>query len=666
MSAARAPDHANGHVLLLPGREVTASGAAIIAVAGLAFWLFNHVYQGIYHDAALYALLAARWIDPLPYARELIFLFGSQDDFSLFSPLYGTLITSVGLNSAAQAIVLGGGVLWVLACLALARSMFGPVWLVTLAVLFCATINFSYSPNFGTFRFNENFATARSLAIPVAVLAIAAMVSGRRLPALVLAVISIAFHPLMGIWILLLAGARGLSGKWLVASVIVFIAALFGGSAVLPFESMQPMDPEWAETTKASTFNDVFLGGWGVLRLADIMLTVGILWLAGRVGSARHRGLYLRLGLLTVVAILGAQLCSYFWPIRLVMQVQPWRVLWLAEFMAIFAVVDMLGAASASVGGRRHLLASLGVVAVAWGVPAVRHLIPFLALFLLTTDRSNQWLVGVIRKLSANPVLGWSLGGVLVLILLPNYWISLELLGPAVQGDWLPGFPATKGFLLAGGEGLFCLILGLGMQHRSGRWIILAVALPSLLFAASRWDARGSALRQLEADYLSAHSPSWVSGLPVRSGDVVAWPERRLETWLVLKTPIYATAWQAIGIVFSRARMVEVKRRLERVSISTLPHQTDLSVQGLAIGEVHRKMVAAGHDIRNLHKYGQGLATESGVSYLCQDNVLDWAISGWSHSGTTAGLRFDPGSAYGGPQYLFNCRDFRKPGPVSG
>ncbi|MCX7149146.1 MAG: hypothetical protein NTY05_07000 [Rhodocyclales bacterium] len=643
---------------------LTTSGATIIALVAMVLWLFNHVYQGIHHDGVLYALLAAHWMDPLPYARELFFLSGSQDDFSFFSPLYGTLISWGGLNAAAQAVVLGGAALWVLACLALARSMFGPVWLVTLAVLYCATINFSYSPNFGTFRFNENFATARSLAVPIALLALAAMVSGRRLVAVVLGAVSIAFHPLMGIWVVLLAAAKSLPERWLVASVIVLLVMLFGGSVASPFESLQILDQEWSETARASTPNDIFLGGWGVLRLSDILLTVGILWLAGRVGSPGQRELLLRLCLLTVVAIFVAQLCSYFWPIRLVIQVQPWRVLWLAELMAIFALVDLLGAAS--VAGRRYLFVTLGVVAVAWGVPAVRPLIPFLALLLLSTDSLTRWLVGGIDKLSARPVLAGSLGIGLVLLLLPGYWISLELLGPTVLGNQLPDFAAVKGFLVAGGEGLFFLMLGLGMQYRAGRWIIVGAALPSLLLAASLWDVRGSALRQLEDDYLSAHPASWINGLPVRHGDVVAWPERQLETWLVLRTPVYATTWQAIGIVFSRPRMVEVKRRLERASISILPDQIDMSDRDLAIGEVHRNLVVAGHDIRNLHRYGQGFATSAGVAYLCEDKVLDWVISRQPKAGSVSGLRFDPGAAYGGIQYLFDCRDFRKPGLVRG
>ena len=664
MPTERAPGYANGRTQALPGVEVTPSGAALIALAAMVFWLFNHAYQGIYHDAILYALSAARWIDPAAYARELFFQFGSQDEFSLFSPLYGTLISWVGLDAAAQTIVLGGGALWVLACLALARSMFRPIWLVALAVLFCAAMKFSYAPNFGTFTFNENFATARSLAIPLAVLALAAALTGRKVFALFLAIAAIALHPLLGIWVPLLSVVRAFPEKLLCGGIAIFFIALFGGSVVLPFEALRVMDAEWAETVRAATPSDVFLGGWGVLRLADILLTVGILWLAGRVGSERHRELFLRLCLLTVVAILGAQLCSYFWPIRIVMQVQPWRILWLAEFMAIFAVVDLLGAAS--VAGRRYLVASLGVAAAAWGLPEVRHLMPFLALLLLSTERSTRLLAGAVEELSRRAVLAWFLGVGLVVTLLPSYWMSLELLGFTVLANWLPDFPAAKGFLVTGGEGIFFVILALSMHYKSGRWIILVAALPSLVVGAGLWDVRGSAFRQMEGDYLSVHPATWIDGLPVRPGDVVAWPERQFETWLVLNTSVYATTWQAIAIVFSRPRMVEVKRRLERASISTLPDQMDMFDRDAAISEVRRNLVAAGHDIRNLHRYGQGFATSAGVAYLCQDKVLDWVISRQAKASSVSGLRFDPGAAYGGIQYLFDCRNFREPGQVNG
>ncbi|MBK8762923.1 MAG: hypothetical protein IPM03_21470 [Sulfuritalea sp.] len=659
-----AAEAASSHTLIMYSTWIAPSSEAVLVLLAMVLWLFNHAYQGIYHDAVIYSVFASRWLDPAAYSSELLFRYGSQDDFSIFSAIYGSLGRLVGLDAAAQAVVLGGGGLWVLASLTLARSMFRPIWQVALAVLICAVIKFSYSPNFGTFTFNENFASPRSLSIPFAVLALAAFLARRHAIAAMLTAISISLHPLLGIWVPLLAFSRAVSTKWLCITTLLLLATTFAGSMTFGIELLQVMDSVWIDAVRETTPNEVFLGGWGVLRLPDILLACGILWLAGRIGSTKNRELFLRLCLLTVAAIFGAQFCSYFWPIQLAMQVQPWRVLWLAELLAVFAVVDLLGVAA--LAGRRYLLAALGVSAVAWGVPEARPLIPFLGLALLCIEQPRRLLDQQLDFFAARPILTWVVGGGLVLILLPNYWISLELRGHEVLAGWMPDIPAAKGFLIMGGEGLFLLLLGFGLQNCIGRWIIFAVSLPLLVVALNLWDVRGESFRRKEGDFLLTRSVSWASGLPINRGDIVVWRDQRLAIWLVLRASVYAAPEHVVGSVFSRARMVEAKRRLERVSISALPAGIDMTDRVSALAHVHRGIVAAGSNVGNLLSYGRGAVSEPGIFYLCQDQILDWIVSELPRAGKVSGLRFDPGPSYGGIQYLFDCRDFRRRGQVDG
>ena len=64
----------------------------------LLVWFLNHPYQGVWHDARVYGLLAAHWLSPPAFADDLFFSFGSQGSFSLFTPLYGQLVAWLGLD----------------------------------------------------------------------------------------------------------------------------------------------------------------------------------------------------------------------------------------------------------------------------------------------------------------------------------------------------------------------------------------------------------------------------------------------------------------------------------------------------------------------------------------------------------------------------------------
>ena len=69
----------------------------------------------------------------------------------------------------------------------------------------------SYSPNLSTFFIGESFATARSFAIPLGVLSVAALAATQRGWALGFGIAAAALHPLHGVWPLalwLLAGLR--------------------------------------------------------------------------------------------------------------------------------------------------------------------------------------------------------------------------------------------------------------------------------------------------------------------------------------------------------------------------------------------------------------------------------------------------------------------------
>ena len=130
-----------------------------------ALWCLNHAYVGmVEHDARVYSLLVWHWLSPEAYARDPFFLFGSQDRYSLFTPLYGSLAAAIGLPKAALTVSALGGGLWVAAAAVAARGLLEDRRWQAFAILCCAIASFNYSPNGNTFVLNEAFPTARSIA----------------------------------------------------------------------------------------------------------------------------------------------------------------------------------------------------------------------------------------------------------------------------------------------------------------------------------------------------------------------------------------------------------------------------------------------------------------------------------------------------------------------
>lgn len=112
------------------GFRTTPLRAVLLFAAFLGLWLWHHPYTGIRHDAVLYTVQALNFLHPQNYAGDVYFLFGSQDDYTLFSPLYAALIALIGLGSAALLIAFFGALLWCYAAWRLAGYWSGAArWL---------------------------------------------------------------------------------------------------------------------------------------------------------------------------------------------------------------------------------------------------------------------------------------------------------------------------------------------------------------------------------------------------------------------------------------------------------------------------------------------------------------------------------------------------------
>jgi len=462
-------------------------------------------------------------------------------------------------------------------------------------------------------------------------------------------------HPLIGIWALIFLVTRGWNDRrFLIALATVFVV-LLSGRLWLPIAALDLMEPGWEAVLRAST-GDVFPGPLGTLRLGPIMALIGLLWLGGRQGESRFRRSYLVLALLLSASILLAQLCSYFLPVRLVLQVQPWRVMWLAIPLATVVFCDLAGQAWRA--GTRHLAVFCVLATLAWSFETVGALLPYGAIAVMGSPAlvrnwrtMHGWLDGH-RSVAMAVLLVFALG------MLPVFYVSMEIAGNSLHAPIFAGAPVIDGFFVTGGLGLAFLAVILGF--RPTRYAVLLLSLPLGVYAATRWDARSPFLKMTEGNYLAASGNTTGLGQYVRRGDVVLWPEHGLDVWFVAGTANYAIDRQTTGLVFSAGKTAEARRRLERISLASLLAGEGAAFESKARVQMETALRVANRNPLNVNSYGDGLPTAAGIAYLCQDAELDWVVSGLPAVAGHSGIALDAGRDGRKPWFLYQCGSFRR------
>ena len=239
MGAASRPEAQEGD-----GRRTPLVVVATVA----ALWALAHPYLGVVHDARLYAVQALRALDPGLYGADLLFRFGAQDDYSIFTHILAPLIERLGLPTAAVLLAAIAHALWLAAAVALARSLFGDWRRAALPLVFAAAMPAFYG-GFGTFSFGEGFLTPRLFAEAATLWSLFFVSTGRRALAFLALIVGTAFHPLYGLiggGLLLIRLAYD-DRRWLILFPIGVAVALAAAAAgVAPFADLfRTFDKDW-------------------------------------------------------------------------------------------------------------------------------------------------------------------------------------------------------------------------------------------------------------------------------------------------------------------------------------------------------------------------------------------------------------------------------------
>lgn len=539
----------------------------------LALWFFGHPYQGLWHDGIFYAVQALARLRPDVYKSDLFFLYGSQDSFTLFSPIYATFIRLLGLDGAMLALLLSGYALWVGAAMLLASSMLRgfSFWLGLVLVV---AMSRAYSAI--SLEYAEPFLTPRLIAEGLTLLSIALLLKGKRLASFAALTAAFTMHPLMA-----LAGAAFV-GLYLVcdkpreALVVGLLASalvlLLAWSGVSPFDRLfATMDPEWMKLAVARA-PLVFWDEWRHEERYEewqnsLLLSFSLLVAAGSAANGTTRRAFLLPPVIGTAGLLLFWLGTSLFHDVLLIQLQPWRWLWLTQLFSYLAAAWLIGEFWQRDHASRLLL--LGFL-TAWltlatiGGP-LAVLVCGLFIWHVRCGKAvviPEWLARPLYALPF-PVAAWWL---------TNIWLEIT---PSALMKTLGSSALEFGlvwlmlFLSAGGGAIAVLIFlavwRYGADHRKPVHLATTAGVVFLLMLSLVfWDRQGAQQRYYAQQALKDGVPSFSRVIP--AGAVVYWEDDVQMTWFGLGRASYASLGQTVGLIFNRQTAIEGKRRVDRLA----------------------------------------------------------------------------------------------------
>ena len=307
----------------------------ILLTVGL--WLLARPYLGVRHDGVLYMGQALLHLNAGAMQQDLFFQFGSQDQFSVFSKLLAYLYRTLGVASAQPLVLACCHLPFLLACAWLTRD-FGPLSVRAMGLAVMTVFSHFYG-GFGIFGFAESFVTARTMAEPVVVLALAALVHGRPGWAAVLGALAAMAHPLVTLpffvvaWLFLCLNDR----RWWWALVPVLLGLAAASALPARLNPWVAFDPVWFEMVQDNSPH-VFVGLWQAVDWYVLALDLAVLAAAQRSLPVPLARLCRATGIASMVLLLVAGVGADLLHSVLLTGLQVWRVLWIAHLLALLCM----------------------------------------------------------------------------------------------------------------------------------------------------------------------------------------------------------------------------------------------------------------------------------------------------------------------------------------
>jgi hypothetical protein len=533
--------------------------ALSLALTLVTLWLLTHGYHGIAGDGRIYALQALAGLHP-QLATDLYLQNISQDQFSLFSPLYARFIGLLGLENAAR-LLTAFFTVWLLAAVwSFARDVAGrdAAWL---AVAFLLIIAGDYGAS-GVFRLLDPYLTARLPAEALTITALVCHIRGKQRLGLVLALSALFVHPLIALPGLLLLICLWLPGRMSVMGAIGGVLATLAFAIVasnLPAaaRALSVMDAPWLEVVRERS-QFLFLQLWSIRDWEfNLRPFIYLAFTAIAVPEARIGKLCAAAALVGASGLAVAFIASLIGPIALLVQGQAWRWVWIAVFISAvllpFTVLRVW---------RDEKCGPLCAILLVSG-----WTLPWIGGTACASFALIAWLARTSINTRASVYCRWAsvaLGIVIVVWILIKCWAIVS--PPTSPSGRVPSgaAPILDVVALKIPAVLFAVLIWQGINTARTQWarpflaaMLVALSIFVLPAALKQSHRLGSGADINEfADWTNAIPPT-STVLVLRPHDVGAF------VWFTLDRPNYLALDQSAGVVFSRATALEVRRRSE-------------------------------------------------------------------------------------------------------
>ncbi len=527
---------------------ISATGRAAQVLALAALWLLGRRYAGFTHDATLYVVQGLRRLDPASFDGDLFFAHGAQDDYTVFPRLYAPLIDLLGAGTAAMLVTIAGQLAFVAAAAALVfRMSSGMTRWWSLALLAAVS---GYYGGVGTFRMAEPFATARTLAEPLVIAALASTLAARPRVALAALAAAAVVHPLVaapGIAVIFLWHAaqrpRLLWSVPLLAILAAGLASAWPGLAAR-------FDAAWLAVVLERSPH-LFLSQWQAPDWARLLWGLCSVWLGLRFVDAPVRRLVLSAAGAALAGIAVTWLAADLFHSVLAAGLQLWRAHWLLHLVALVmvpvAVAGLWPRASAARAAAVLLAASCCFGRAELPVSAV------LAAMAVLFDASERFRPGWMGRKLTRVVVVAAIGAASVGLLLDVQSRLPSVYGAPQPAAWTEYLPA------AGSPGALVPLALLLWLAACSRFHAAAAALAAAAFLGSiaAWDARAPWQRFIEQ--AAGQQNAFRNALAPQAQ--VFWSDPNGPVWLALGTATWFSVDQGAGIAFSRATAMEYDAR---------------------------------------------------------------------------------------------------------
>ena len=606
-----------------------------LTLCAVAAWTVAHPYLGMVHDSTLYTLFALTRLHPDQLANDIFLRFGSQDRYTLFTPMYAAAINLLGLEHAAslltlvfQAVLLG--------CAWLLGRRFMPPLAAMLGVGLLAAVPGEYGSS-DIFHILEGFLTPRLPAEALVVGALAAALNQRYWIAAFCVGAAMSLHPIIGS-----AGAALLVLTFVAPSrpkliaVAGCVALAVGVVVVVAVSPLGRLDGIWLYTVRV-TSTYLFLKNWTSADWSRLVVPLAILGVGVLNGTTPTLRRVCAASLVMVACgLLITLIFSDLLHVSIFISAQTWRWLWLANAIAFILTPRIAEDCwQRGTSGRIAVLMLLSAWIFRDTSPAF-YLVPLaLACAAVPQDLTTHRYWRMVF-LASCVIVGLAL--VLDIADRFGYLPALDA-GMPVIAQRLHTFCADG---VISGAVLIAAWLALRHTESTARVAIITAAA-----ALTCGAILGQGWRWTNAHYtpeLASRFAQWRAVIP--TGAEVLWPDTPMGSWYLLERPSYWSPHQSAGAIFSRDKALLLEHRTENIAKATGKYQAEVSVHD-------------GHSASDSTGGFVGLArmNVAGMKFACTDPALSYIVSWMPVTSTPYAPVTIDGTKRHGKLYLYRCAD---------